>query len=710
VTDTPLGAALVSSAVFAGKTSAKPEDHLIIPLGHSTGPPSSSSSPYRQSHALIDSGATSCFIDHSFALSQQLPLLGHSSPIPLYVIDGRPISSGDITQYVTLAIKIGKHVHTIKFDVVRLGGNPFVLGTPWLRQFNPVIGWRANALAFSCPACPAHDSPQSVTVVGLPLVPSPSNTDEDTGTTIHPPAIAIISAAAFNVAISLSGATSGFLVMRPSESLSGTSDKSTDEVDIFQSDISDPPDYVAQLKQVVPPAYHDRLAAFSKRRADTLPPHRPYDLSIDLEPGSQPPFGPLYSLSELELKSLSAWIDEHLSKGFIRASSSPAGAPILFVKKKDGTLRLCVDYRGLNKITIKNRYPLPLIPEALDRLRSAKLYTKLDLRGAYNLVRVKQGDEWKTAFRTRYGHFECLVMPFGLTNAPAAFQHFINDVLRDLLDHTCLAYLDDILIYSDDPSQHTKHVQEVLDRLINNGLYVKAEKCEFNTTKTEFLGFIVSPDGVGMAPSKVTAVTEWPLPRSVKELQQFLGFANFYRRFIPGYSRVILPLTRLLKKNVVFTIDDKATTAFEHLKNLFKLGSFLRHFEPSLETVIESDSSDYAISAVLSQKHGDTLFPVAFMSRKMNDAERNYEIHDKELLAIVAAVRLWRHYLEGLERPFVILTDHQSLQYFQTEKVLTRRQAGWSEHINHHKYVLQYRPGKSVFGMWRPQEFDSVAP
>ena len=173
------------------------------------------------------------------------------------------------------------------------------------------------------------------------------------------------------------------------------------------------------------------------------------------------------------------------------------------------------------------------------RIRKAKIFTKLNLRGAYNLVRVKAGDEWKTAFRTRYGHFESLVMPFGLTNAPAVFQHFMNDIFRDMLDHTVLIYLDDILIFSDSPSDHHQHVREVLKRLIQHALYAKAEKCEFDVTETDFLGFRISPTGVSMANNKVEAVTAWPMPTKIRELQQFLGFANFYRRFISGYSRII---------------------------------------------------------------------------------------------------------------------------------------------------------------------------
>jgi len=216
------------------------------------------------------------------------------------------------------------------------------------------------------------------------------------------------------------------------------------------------------LRPQVPETYHKYLDVFSKKKAVTLPPRRPYDHSIDLEDGTSPPFGPIYSLSEVEQIALRTFLDENLANEFIRPSQSSAGAPILFIKKKDGSLRLAVDYRGLNRITRKDRYPLPLIPDLLDRLRSARSYTKIDLRGAYNLVRIADGDEWKTAFRTRYGSYEFQVMHYGLTNAPASFQRFMNDVFKDLLDICVVVYLDDILIYSETPEAHTEHVLEVL--------------------------------------------------------------------------------------------------------------------------------------------------------------------------------------------------------------------------------------------------------
>ena len=247
----------------------------------------------------------------------------------------------------------------------------------------------------------------------------------------------------------------GVLSWRCDEQLqiSATASPSSDHSASPLSDTGDSPEYREKLRSVIPPEFHDLLQAFSKQSVDNLPPPRPY-LTIELKPNTTPPFGPVYSLSENELVALREYLKDNLNKGFITPSKSAAGSPILIVKKKDGSLRLCVDYRGLNAITIKNRTPLPLISETLDRMRGAKMFTKLDLRGAYNLLRVAAGHEWKTAFRTRYGLFEYKVMPFGLTNAPAGFQHLMNDIFLDLLDVTVVVYLDDILIYSSEPSRH----------------------------------------------------------------------------------------------------------------------------------------------------------------------------------------------------------------------------------------------------------------
>ena len=281
----------------------------------------------------------------------------------------------------------------------------------------------------------------------------------------------------------------------------------------------------------IPVEYQDLAEVFSEDKANELPPPRgDLDHAIPLEEGSKPVYGPIYNLSENELKALREYLDENMRKGFIRPSTSPFGSPVLFVKKPDGSLRLVIDYRALNRMTVKNRYPLPLISEMLDRLVGAKYFTKLDGRNAYNTLRMAPGHEYKTAFRTRYGHFEYLVMPFGLTNAPASFQSFINNVLRPYLDTFVIVYLDDILVFTNGTLQeHIAQVRLVLQELLVNGIHCKAEKCQFHAQKISFLGYVVSPEGVSMDPDRVSTIAEWPVPESVHDTRVFLGFANFYR-------------------------------------------------------------------------------------------------------------------------------------------------------------------------------------
>src|SRR5882724_2017947 len=292
----------------------------------------------------------------------------------------------------------------------------------------------------------------------------------------------------------------------------------------------------------VPEDYHDFTDVFSKSKASKLADHRPYNLKITLDEGTSLPYGPIYSLSQEEPVALHKFIDENLATGFICPLCSPLGAPVLFIHKKDGSLQLCIDFRGLNQISKTDRYLLPLISDLLDAPRRAQVYTKIDLQHAYHLVRVAAGDEWKTAFRTRYGSFEWLVMPEGLTNAPAAFQRFMNNIFADMIDVIVIIYLDDILIYSDNISEHKLHVREVLRRLHANGLFARADKCEFHITSCEYLGYMLSPEGLTMALYKVQIIQDWPVPRKVKDIQSFLGFANFYRRFIYRYSEITVPL------------------------------------------------------------------------------------------------------------------------------------------------------------------------
>ena len=435
-----------------------------------------------------------------------------------------------------------------------------------------------------------------------------------------------------------------------------------------------PPDFLsnfsdeerAYFMEHVPSCYHDFADVFSEQEARTMPPHRPYDHTIDVEEGKQPPHGPIYSMLGVELDALKKYLEEMLGKGFIRPSSSPAGAPVLFAKKKDGSLRLCVDYRSLNKITRKNCYPLPLIGDLLDRLSSAKVFTKIDLRVGFNNIRIAEGEEWKTAFRTRYGSFEYLVMPMGLSNAPATFQTFMNDIFADVADLFVIVYLDDILIFSDDMKSHKKHVRLVLQRLKDNNLFAKLSKCTFHTDTIDYLGFIVSPRGLHMDPAKTRVIEEWPPPKNLRETQSFLGFTNFYRRFILNFSEIANPLVALTRKDRPFAWNAKAQEAFESLKAAFTSAPVLAHYNPAHACILETDASNYALGGILSQIDPDTGedHPIAFHSRSLIPAERNYEIYDKELLAIVDSMAHWRQYLEGSPHDIQVLTDHKGLEYF----------------------------------------------
>lgn len=445
----------------------------------------------------------------------------------------------------------------------------------------------------------------------------------------------------------------------------------------------------------VPEEYHDLRAVFSHSRATSLPSHRSYDCSIDLLPGTTPPRGRLYSLSAPEREALEKYLSDSLDAGTIVPSSSPAGAGFFFVKKKIGSLRPCIDYRGLNDITVKNRYPLPLMSSAFEILQGAKVFTKLDLRNAYHLVRIKEGHEWKTAFNTPLGHFEYRVLPFRLVNAPAVFQALINDVLRDMLNIFVFVYLDDILIFSPSLQIHTQHVRQVLQRLLENRLFVKAEKCTFHAQSVTFLGSVISAEGISMDPTKVRAVTEWPQPDSRLALQRFLGFANFYRRFIRNFSQVAAPLSALTSAKTRFSWSESAQLAFDRLKSLFTSAPILVTPDASRQFIVEVDASEVGVGAILSQRSSadEKIHPCAFFSHRLSPAERNYDVGNRELLAIRLALGEWRHWLEGAPVPFIVWTDHRNLEYIRIAKRLNAHQARWALFFARYDFSISYRPG-----------------
>ncbi|KAF8738431.1 hypothetical protein RHS02_05845, partial [Rhizoctonia solani] len=411
----------------------------------------------------------------------------------------------------------------------------------------------------------------------------------------------------------------------------------------------------------VPPKYHQYAKVFGEEEFNKLPPHRHYNIGIELtEEG--PLNSPLYSMTNAKSATLKDWLRDELKAGKIRPSTSSISSPVMFVPKKDGSCCLVVDYRCLNNCTKKNVYPLPRPDDLMAQLCSAKVFTKLDLQWGYNNVRVKEGDEWKTAFHTKYGLYESLVMTFGLTNAPASFQHFMNNLFKDLLDVCVIIYLDDILIYSKDNASHTQHVHKVLKWLKDNQLFCKASKCTFHVTSVEYLGIIVLDKGFSLDKLKIQAVQEWPMPTKVKEVQSFLGFANFLCWFVANFSHMARPLHDLVKKDTVWKWGTKEQEAFQELKDTITNAPVLCHADPEKPYFLETDASGAALGSILSQRQEDgRLHPLGFLLELFKGAEQNYDTHDKELLAIIRSFEHWRIFLEGTVHPITVFTNHRNL-------------------------------------------------
>ncbi|KAJ9566000.1 hypothetical protein OSB04_001966 [Centaurea solstitialis] len=420
-----------------------------------------------------------------------------------------------------------------------------------------------------------------------------------------------------------------------------------------------------------------------------LPPERQVEFHIDLTPGAAPIARAPYRLAPTEMKEMMTQLQELSEKGFIRPSSSPWGAPVLFVKKKDGSMRMCIDYRELNKVTVKNKYPLPRIDDLFDQLQGAGCFSKIDLRSGYHQVRVKEDDVPKTAFRTRYGHYEFLVMPFGLTNAPAVFMDLMDRVCRLFLDKSVIVFIDDILVYSKDEAEHEQHLREVLNVLRDEKLYAKFSKCEFWLHEVQFLGHVVSRDGIKVDPAKIEAMMSWKSPTNPSEIRSFLGLAGYYRRFIQDFSKIASSLTVLTKKNAKFLWTDKQEEAFQILKKKLCQAPILSLPDGTEDFVVYSDASKMGLGCVLMQR-GKVI---SYASRQLKDHEKNYPVHDLELAAVVFALKLWRHYLYGTK--CTLFTDHKSLQQIFDQKELNMRQRRWLELLKDYDCDLLYHPGKA---------------
>jgi hypothetical protein len=613
------------------------------------------------SQALVDTGCLVYgMVSRRFISRHRLSCV-NIEPRQLQSVEG--VSASPITQVVSMELDIGGHVQRKAFFYVvdHIEGYEMILGKAWLRKERALLDAVKGCLHFQRSGLEVYSEAER-----------------------NPYDHKIVSAAAF-----------GFLTACKRK------------LQVFTASLADINKALAEKKFTDPrtklPSWigPENYPAFDRAAADKLPAHREgIDHAIELlraADGSESvvPWGPLYNMSRDELLVLRKTLTDLLDKEFIRVSRSPAAAPVLFVRKPGGGLRFCCDYRALNKLTRKDRYPLPLIQETLNRIGKAKWFTKMDVIAAFHKVRIKEGDEWKTAFRTRFGLFEWLVTPFGLANAPSTFQRYINLTLQEFLDDFVSAYVDDVLVFTDGTrEQHREHVRKVIQKLQEAGLHLDIDKCEFEVTSTKYLGFIIEAgQGLRMDPAKIQAIIDWKAPTSVKGVLGFLGFANFYRRFIKDFSRITAPLYRLVKKDVKWEWTVEANQAFEWLKTAFIDAPVLAQFDPDHETVLETDSSGYCSGGVLSQYKKGILRPVAFFSKKHLPAECNYPIYDKELLAIIRCLEEWEAELKSVGQ-FTVLTDHKNLEYFTTVRKLSERQMRWQLVLSRFNPLIRYRPGK----------------
>lgn len=549
--------------------------------------------------ALLDSGAQGCFISRKTANRLNADELQRLKvPIRIRSATGNIESCDEMCNDAILTF--GEHVSVVETIVAPIS-HDLILGKTWLHDTNPNIDWKRMTIRFTEP-----------------------RTDSTTGVDSEDLLICeLLSAKQFDRILRKEDSPSFMLLL--------------DKVD------TEPFSYSRECLNLDIASEFPEV--FPTELPKCLPPERSVDHHIDLLPGSKPFARAPYRLSKFEADEVEKVVHDLLTQGLIRPSTSPWAAPVLFAPKKDGKLRFCVDYRVLNKQTVRNYFPIPHTDVLIDKTRGSKVFSLIDLWSAYHQIRVHNPDIPKTAFVTPLGHFEYLVVPFGLSNAPSTFQTLMNSLLGPL--PFVSVYLDDILIFSQTKEEHTEHLRKVLRILSEHKLHAKSSKCFFFQESVEFLGHVLDANGVQPAPGKLQAIRDWPVPTNLRNLQSFLGFVNYYRRFIPLFAKVAQPLNALMKKEVPFNWTPDCQNAFDSLRNCLINGSAVKHFDPELPTRVETDSSGQALGAVLSQHHPDGWRPVAFLSRTMTAPERNYPIQEQELLALIYALKKWRHFLFG---------------------------------------------------------------
>jgi hypothetical protein len=579
-----------------------------------------------------------------------------TKPIPIYNIDGTANDAGMITDIADVILHYENHSERTQLAITCLGKQSLILGYNWLCNHNPEINWQTKDVKMShypvqCSTCRVEDKRDAkmrksmasqINACRSGAFPMMVEEDEDesphvnadeTDEEAQDTCLALDDNLDSDVDdITIEEGDRVFMTMvhpvDPHHFVRASSTVSRRLAEAFAKN-SKPKDF----HDIVLTSLHAYADVFSKTAFDSLPEHRKWDHTIELEREPSPGFRKVYPLALMEQTEMDAFLEEVLATGRIRQSKSPLGAPVFFIKKKDRKLRFVQDYRALNAITRKNRYPLPLIDDLIHRLKGVHYFTKLDVRWGYNNVRIREGDEWKATFRTNRGLFEPLVMYFSLTNSPATFQTMMNEIFQDLITEGIVSvYLDDILIFTNSLEEHRRITRLILDCMHKHKLYLWPKKCEFEKTRIEYLDVIISHNKVEMDPVKIAGVADWPTPSSKKEVQSFVGFVNFYRCFIPGFSHHACALFDLTMKDVRFIWGLPQEDSFMKLKELVTSALVLVLPDSNLPFRLEADNSGIATGAVLLQQSVDdnAWHPVAFLSKALNPVECNYEIHDNQ--------------------------------------------------------------------------------
>lgn len=650
---------------------------------------------------LIDSGAEMNLISQKFVRVHKL----HVEPAPLVAFTYADGSTFHCAQQVVVTLQAGAYTVELPLRVCALSGIDVILGHAWLAAANPTIDWRDGSIVI--PGTTQGASPQVLRQPRASRTAAVAAQRQGEGEADVPNAMAAQRTATPVFRVVTAKSMERVLRKRATVEFTAAVDVAAamhDEPMAAVHGVSSataPSGDAQRMPACEEPLLQPVLREFAElfQPPPGLPPLREPALQhrILLEQGAVPPARRPYRLSWAEREELRRQLEQLMQQGLIQPSVSPYAAPVLLIKKKDGTFRLCVDFRALNKVTIRDCFPLPLIQDLLDQLRGAHIFSKLDLKSGYWQLRMAESDEEKTAFVTPFGTFQFRVLAMGLTNAPATFQRAMARVLRPLMEGhgACVAvYLDDILVYSASPAQHAQHLRAALQLLQQHQLHLHPDKCTLGARQVVFLGHTISPGKVAVEEDKMAAVQSWRMPRTRVALQQFLGFANFYRHFVPDFARIATPLTDMLAgqhtgPNFRLNSTAAAHTAFHLLRQRLLSAPVLAMPDPTQAFTVHTDASDTAVGAVLEQNG----HPVAYFSKRLSAAEENYPIRDKELAAQVFALDHWRVYLAN-GRHFELFTDHHSLTSFSSAELSTGRLARWAGRLADYNFTVIYRKGE----------------